>query len=265
MNFSWPSILLYTCCAGGLLAVSGCDQLPGKPKESDRWVAPDAIKDFKTLFGTNCSACHGDDASIGPSISVENPLYLAVVPKDFMKKVIADGIKGTAMPGFAKANGGDLTDEQIDILVNNLAGKAAIQQTAESNKTSSGSNLPPYSAPLGDADRGSEAYNQYCAGCHGQAGQGGKKAGSIVKPDYLHLVSDQYLRSVILAGRPELGMPNYQKRPNNPPMSSEQVSDVVAWLVSHRHPSEEAQSSPSSTPRDQAQASPSLTPNGTPQ
>ena len=56
MNFSWPSILLYTCCAGGLLAVSGCDQLPGKPKESDRWIAPDAIKDFKQLFGTNCSA-----------------------------------------------------------------------------------------------------------------------------------------------------------------------------------------------------------------
>ncbi|MBV9733711.1 MAG: cytochrome c, partial [Verrucomicrobia bacterium] len=115
------------------------------------------------------------------------------------------------MPAFAKANGGNLTDEQIDILVNNLAGKAATQQTAGANKASSGSSLPPYSAPPGDADRGSEAYNQYCAGCHGQAGEGGKKAGSIVNPDYLHLVSDQYLRSIIIAGRPELGMPNYQE------------------------------------------------------
>jgi|ERR1700747_931309 cytochrome c oxidase cbb3-type subunit III len=247
MNFSWPSILLYSGFAAGLVAMSGCDQLPGKPKESDRWVAPDAIKDFKTLFGTNCSACHGDDASIGPSISVENPLYLAVVPKDFMKKVIADGIKGTAMPGFAKANGGDLTDEQIDILVNNLAGKAAIQQTAESNKTSSGSNLPPYSAPLGDADRGSEAYNQYCAGCHGQAGQGGKKAGSIVNPDYLHLVSDQYLRSVIIAGRPELGMPNYQEFVKDHPMSPEDIANVVAWLASHRHNASEANAAVSPT------------------
>jgi cytochrome c oxidase cbb3-type subunit 3 len=247
MNFSWPSMLLYAGFASGLVAMSGCDQLPGKPKESDRWVAPDAIKDFKTLFGTNCSACHGDDASIGPSISVENPLYLAVVPKDFMKKVIADGIKGTAMPGFAKANGGDLTDEQIDILVNNLAGKAAIQQTAESNKTSSGSNLPPYSAPLGDADRGSEAYNQYCAGCHGQAGQGGKKAGSIVNPDYLHLVSDQYLRSVIIAGRPELGMPNYQEFVKDHPMSPEDIANVVAWLASHRHNASEANAAVSPT------------------
>src|ERR1700756_3901781 len=130
MNFSWPSILLYSGFAAGLVAMSGCDQLPGKPKESDRWVAPDAIKDFKTLFGTNCSACHGDDASIGPSISVQNPLYLAVVPKDFLKKVIAEGIKKTAVRAFAKANGGNLTDQKINILVDDLAGKAAPQQPA---------------------------------------------------------------------------------------------------------------------------------------
>jgi cytochrome c oxidase cbb3-type subunit III len=250
MNFSWPSILLYTCCAGGLLAVSGCDQLPGKPKESDRWIAPDAIKDFKQLFGTNCSACHGDDAAIGPALSVQNPFYLAIVPKDVLKKLIAEGIKGTAMPGFAKANGGNLTDEQIDILVNNLTGKAATQQTAESNKASSGGNLPPYSAPPGDADHGSEAYNQYCAGCHGQAGDGGKKAGSIVNPDYLHLVSDQYLRSIIIAGRPELGMPNYQEFVKDHPMSPEDIANVVAWLASHRHGASEANAavSPTATP-----------------
>lgn len=245
MNFSWPSVLLYTSFAAGLLALSGCDQLPGKPKESDRWVAPDAIKDFKQLFGTNCSACHGDDAAIGPSLSVQNPLYLAVVPKDVLKKIIADGIKATAMPAFAKANGGEITDEQIDILVNNLAGKAAPQQTG-SDKSSSG-NLPPYSAPLGDADRGSEAYNQYCAGCHGQAGEGGKKAGSIVNPDYLHLVSDQYLRSVIIGGRPELEMPNYQEFVKDHPMSPEDIANVVAWLASHRHNASEANAAVSPT------------------
>jgi cytochrome c oxidase cbb3-type subunit III len=245
MNFSWPSILLYAGFASGLVAISGCDQLPGKPKESDRWQAPDAIKDFKTLFGTNCSACHGDGASIGPALSVENPLYLAVVPKDVLKKIIADGIKGTAMVGFAKANGGELTDEQIDILVNNLAGKAATQQTAGSNETAG--NLPPYSAPPGDADRGSEAYNQYCAGCHGQAGEGGTKAGSIVNPDYLHLVSDQYLRSVIIAGRPELGMPNYQEFVKDHPMSPEDIANVVAWLASHRHNASEANAAVSPT------------------
>lgn len=235
MNFSWPSILFYACSTAGLLAVSGCDQLPGKPKESDRWQPPEAVKDFKTLFGTNCSACHGDDASIGPALSVQNPLFLAVIPKDTLRKIIADGIKGTPMQGFAKASGGDLTDEQIDILANNLSSKA-VQQP----------NLPAYSAPLGDANHGSEVYNQYCANCHGQAGQGGK-AGSVVNPDYLHLVTDQYLRSVIVAGRPELGMPNYQEFVKDHPMSSEEIADVVAWLTSHRLTAEEANAAVSPT------------------
>jgi len=247
MNFSWARVLLYSSFVAGLLALSGCDQLPGKPKESDRWVPPDQIKDFKELFGTNCSACHGDDSSIGPSLSVQNPLYLAVVPKDVLKKIIAEGIKSTAMPAFAKANGGELTDEQIDIIVNNLAGKAAPQQTTGSNNSSAGSNLPPYSAALGDADRGSEAYNQYCASCHGQAGEGGKKAGSIVNPDYLHLVSDQYLRSVIIAGRPELEMPNYQEFVKDHPMSPEDIANLVAWLASHRHNANEANAAVSPT------------------
>ena len=254
MNFSWLSILLYAGFASGLVAMSGCDQLPGKPKESDRWVAPDAIKDFKALFGTNCSGCHGDDASIGPALSVQNPLYLAVVPKDFMRKVIADGIKGTAMPGFAKANGGDLTDEQVGILVTNLTSKA-VQQTT----------LPSYSAALGEAAHGSEVYNQYCAGCHGRAGQGGKKAGSVVNPDYLHLVSDQYLRSVIVGGRPELGMPNYQQFAKDHPMSSEEIADVVAWLVSHRLTTEEANAPVSPTANEEANAAVSPTANGSSQ
>jgi len=242
MNFSWQSFLSYGCFAASLLAVSGCDQLPGKPKESDRWQPPETVKDFKTLFGANCSACHGDDASIGPSISVQNPLYLAVIPKDVLRKIVAEGIKGTAMPGFAKANGGDLTDEQVDILVNNLTSKAA-QQT----------NLPSYSAAPGDANHGSEVYNQYCANCHGQAGQGGEKAGAMVNPDYLHLVSDQYLRSVIICGRPELGMPNYQEVVRDHPMSTQEIADVVAWLASHRLPAEGATAAASPTANGSSQ------------
>jgi cytochrome c oxidase cbb3-type subunit 3 len=242
MNLSWPKLLLCGCSVAGLLGVSGCDQLPGKPKESDRWQPPEAVKDFKTLFGTNCSACHGDDTSIGPALSVQNPLFLAVIPKDTLRKIIAEGIKGTPMPGFAKANGGDLTDEQVDIVTNTLVSKAAQQ-----------ANLPPYSAPLGDANHGSEVYNQYCASCHGQAGQGGEKAGSVVNPDYLHLVSDQYLRSVIVGGRPELGMPNYQEFVKDHPMSTQDIADVVAWVASHRLTTEEANAAVSPTANSSSQ------------
>ena len=74
-----------------------------------------------------------------------------------------------------------------------------------------------------------------------------EKPAQLVNPDYLHLVSDQYLRSVIIAGRPELGMPNYQEFVKDHPMSSEEIADVVAWLASHRLTAEEANAAVSPT------------------
>ena len=47
-------------------------------------------------------------------------------------------------------------------------------------------NLPPYSAALGDAERGESVFAQNCADCHGSDGEGVKgKAGSVVDPAYL--------------------------------------------------------------------------------
>jgi cytochrome c oxidase cbb3-type subunit III len=220
-------ILLALCAVNGLIGLSGCDQLPGKPKLSDRWQPPEAEKNFRVLFTGNCQACHAGEANIGAAISMRDPLYLAVVPRDVLRKVIVEGIPGTTMPGFLKANGGDLTDEQVDIIVNGILDWGKSAQIAKAN-------LPPYSAPLGDANRGSEVYNRFCASCHGQVGQNGK-AGSILQPDYLQLVSDQYLRSVTIAGRPELGMPNYQNLVPNQPMSDQDIADIVGWLASHRN------------------------------
>jgi mono/diheme cytochrome c family protein len=218
---------IFLLALGGIAGLSSCDQLPGKPKESDRWKPPEAEKNFQVLFEENCRACHAGETNIGASISMRDPFYLAIIPPDVLRKITAEGIPGTTMPGFLKANGGELTDEQVDIIVNGILNWG---KSAQITKT----NLPPYSAALGDANRGSEVYNRFCASCHGQVGQNGK-AGSILQPDYLQLVSDQYLRSVTIAGRPELGMPNYQNLVPNQPMSDQDIADIVGWLASHRN------------------------------
>ena len=233
--------LLAAASAGLLLSLSGCDQLPGKPKESDRWQPPEAEKDFKVLFAANCRACHSSANTVGPSISMHDGLYVAVIPPETLRQVIAEGVKSSLMPGFSQKQGGDLTDEQIDILVKGIEDWGKSQNV---NRES----LPPYAASPGDVSQGANVYNQYCASCHGQAGTGGK-SGSIVNPDYLHLVSDQYLRSVVIAGRAELGMPNYQYMVPGKPMSNEDIANVVAWLSSHRQPNQEP--TPTATPTPQ--------------
>jgi cytochrome c oxidase cbb3-type subunit 3 len=219
-------ILNWCFLFAGFAALCGCDQLPGKPREEDRWKPPDAIKNFADLYNTNCVACHGNAKMFGPSMSMNNPVYLSVVPKDAMRKVIAEGVSGTMMPGYSTVVGGMLTDEQINILIDGIRNWSAGHTTA-------GSNQPAYAAPAGDAQRGASVYAQDCAQCHGKEGAGGK-SGSIVDAAYLSLVSDQYLRTVIIAGRPELGMPGYQEYVSGKPMTTEEIADVVAWLSSHR-------------------------------
>jgi mono/diheme cytochrome c family protein len=231
----------------GLAALCSCEWLPGKPKEEDRWKPPEAIKNFADLYSTNCLACHGNDKKIGPSISMSNPVYLSVVPKDAMRKVIAEGIPGTMMPGYSSAVGGTLTDEQINILVDGILSSSKGQTIAESDR-------PPYSAPPGDVQRGAAVYAQDCAQCHGNEGTGGK-AGSVVEEAYLSLVSNQYLRSVVIAGRPELGMPGYREYVSGKPMSAEEIADVVGWLASHRQGPAPGQSTPPAATASSTQTS----------
>jgi cytochrome c oxidase cbb3-type subunit 3/ubiquinol-cytochrome c reductase cytochrome c subunit len=64
-------------------------------------------------------------------------------------------------------------------------------------------------------------------------GNGGT-AGGITNPSFLALYNDQSLRTLIIAGRPDLGHPGWRGYPQKPPLDSAQVSDIVAWLAAKR-------------------------------
>src|SRR2546426_7252644 len=53
---------------------------------------------------------------------------------------------------------------------------------------------------------------------------------------YLALVSDQGLRTTVIVGRPDLGMPDWRGYVRGQPLSPEHVADVTAWLVAQRRP-----------------------------
>ena len=216
------SILLAACAFG----LSGCDWMPGRPKPADKWQSPEEVSGFDRLYRGNCLACHGLGTVTGASIAMDNPTYLAVVPGDTLLEVVAGGVHGTAMPGSSKAAGGTLTTAQIKTIVDGIL--------AKKSAPASGTALPPYSAPLGDAAQGGRVFAASCASCHGTDGTGGKKAGSVVNASYLDLVSDQYLRTIVIAGRPDLGCPDFANRTPGKPMTSDDISAVTAWLASHR-------------------------------
>ena len=157
-----------------------------------------------------------------------DPVFLAIADDSAIRNATSNGVRGTPMPAFAQSAGGMLTDKQIDSLVRGIRSWAPSEDLR-------GSNPPPYIAKTaGNAPRGADVYQTFCSGCHGPNGTGGQSASSIVDPSYLALVSDQYLRTEVIAGRPELGAPDWRENVPGRPMSDQEVTDVVAWLAARR-------------------------------
>lgn len=213
---------------------AGCDALPGRPSEADRPLRPSQVKDFARLFNENCSGCHGADGRFGPALPLHNPTFLALVDDASLRQVVRQGVRGTAMPAFARSAGGVLTDEQIDIVISGMR-----QQWGHPDALT-GMSPPPYASDdTGDFARGREVYVASCQSCHGSDGAGNAKVGvpgSIVDASYLALVSAQALRTLVIAGRPDLDHPDWRSYPPGQPLTGQQVSDVVAWLVAQRAP-----------------------------
>jgi mono/diheme cytochrome c family protein len=210
-----------------MILLSGCDALPGKPTPGERPLRPEQVVDFDRLYGDNCAGCHGADGTLGAARPLNDPVYLALVGAARLVEVSAAGVPGSLMPGFAVAAGGSLTDRQIDIVVNGMLTRWGGGDPLR------GVSAPPYTASTaGDTGRGGAAYAIHCAQCHGAGGTGGQKGGSVVDPAYLGLVSDQALRTVVICGRRDLGMPDW--RGEGRAMSDQDVSDVVAWLIAQR-------------------------------
>jgi len=210
------------------VAICGCSSAPGRPALDSQVLPPDKVLNFERLYQQNCAGCHGAQGKGGAAVGLATPVYLAVANDATIRRVTAEGIEGTAMPAFAQSSGGMLTDEQVNAIVGGIRSRWATPHLLDV--------VPPsYSALApGDPTRGFGTYNTYCLSCHGAAGRGGPRAGSIVDESYLKLVSDQYLRTIVITGRPEMGAPDWRSNVPGKPMSQEDVSDVVAWLSTQR-------------------------------
>jgi cytochrome c oxidase cbb3-type subunit 3/ubiquinol-cytochrome c reductase cytochrome c subunit len=233
------SLVLAVACGAGI----GCGRIPGKPGPGPEVVRPEEVVDFPALYKQNCAACHGDNGRNGAAISLSNPVYLALAGENRLRGLIANGVPGKLMPAFAMSAGGMLTDGQVTALAQGMVNQWGNPKLLE------GQSPPSYlETSLGNAGQGLQAYQVFCARCHGANGEGGPadgmenssngKLGSIVDPSYLALISNQNLRSILIAGRPDEAMPDWRndatRQMSAKAMTEQQITDIVAWLASKR-------------------------------
>jgi mono/diheme cytochrome c family protein len=213
----------------GATLLSSCAAPHGQPRQGAETLAPNEVSDFSSLFAANCAACHGQDGRGGAALALADPVYLAIADEAAMRGVVTKGVPGTSMAAFADSAGGLLTGKQVEIIIQGIRSRWSRPGVLD------GATPPSYAAKAaGDPQRGETVYRVYCESCHGANGRGGPKGSAITDDSFLALVSDQGLRTIVIAGRPELGAPDWRGNVPGRPMADQEVGDVVAWLVSRR-------------------------------
>ena len=211
------------------LALCGCDRLPGKPGPDSVVPRPDAEVSFTALYRQNCAGCHGENGTKGVATPIGLPEYLALVDDATLRNVIANGVPGTSMPGFAHVSGGSLTDRQIDAVVR------GVRSTWSKDDVLRGVHPPSYADTTpGDPVAGATVYDESCARCHGKVGGPVGHDGSVLNTSFLALVSPQMLRTTVIVGRPEFNMPGWRSVNPNHALTAEEIRDVVAFQLTKR-------------------------------
>ncbi len=214
----------YALALAALTAASTGCRLPGKPGPDYLPTRPDQITNFDVLYKKNCQACHGVDGRDGTAVSLANPAYLAYAGRQHIAEITANGVGGSLMPAFATNTGGSLTDQQIQILADGMVSRWGNPAALH------GSTPPPYqSQATANPAAGEALYRSSCLRCHAPG------PSSILDPTYLALISDGGLRTIIVAGMPAQGMPDWHGYPGGP-LEDQQIADVVAFMVRHRTP-----------------------------
>lgn len=202
---------------------------PGKPgPQSEELAAP---LDFKNVYATNCSGCHGADGRQGPGRILNDPLYLTVATRDNIAQVIQHGRPGTSMPPWAQSDGGPLDDKEISTLVDGM------ETNWKKPFNAHGTAIPSYDGAglTGDPANGKKLFLRNCFACHAKGGV----AGPINEATYLSLSSNQNLRTSIIVGRPDfpkIPMPNYSLLKGGHALENQDIADLVSYLASLRPP-----------------------------
>jgi cytochrome c oxidase cbb3-type subunit III len=205
-----------------LLACLGCGEHSGAPGREAAVPRPESELRFEVLYRQNCSACHGENGSGGPALDLANPNYQALVDDASLRRWITSGMPGTEMPAFGESAGGFLTPQQVDTLVNGMRSRWTHAKQNEHD-------MPAYSSiTIGTAEQGRQIFQVNCSSCHRQGRQ------RITDTSYLALMSDQSLRTIVVAGRPDIGQPDWKQVHPGQPLTDQDVSDIVAYLHSLR-------------------------------
>ena len=182
------------------------------------------IAQGKQLFEQNCVVCHQADAIGKPGFapSLTNKELLSIASDRFLEGTIRDGRVGTGMPPF-----GHLGRSKIKAIVAYLRSYSKLPNRA--------AEVDAEDEAHGDPRLGKTWFDDICATCHGDKGDGYAAGGTgtaIGKPGFLSKASDGFIRETIKNGRSNTRMRGFQGPEGLANLSDQEIDDIIVYMRS---------------------------------
>ncbi len=179
-----------------------------------------AIVHAQELYTKYCALCHGDNregyaADNAPSLRSKS-LLATSKNNNFMRYTIQFGRGNSAMAGYLKNQGGPMEYIEIELLLEWLYQMAEVEKPIDLSRE----------PVLGDIELGASVYEENCAVCHGENGEG-ISAPALANPMLLATATDHFLRYAIAEGRDGTPMIAFKDS-----LSDEKIDGLTAFLRS---------------------------------
>ena len=165
-----------------------------------------------------CALCHGDDGEgyrAPQANALNNPEFLSAATDDFLQYATVYGRPNTKMSAWGVSAGGPIEDNTISEIITYIRSWQTIPSVDIHDMEI-----------VGDPEKGSVLYDQYCSSCHGENGDG-NSALSLNNPTFLESVSDGFLFHAITEGRSNTTMMSYSEI-----LTETETHDIIATIRS---------------------------------
>lgn len=191
--------------------------------------AGERLQQGAQLYAENCAVCHGAEGQgrVGATLAKDWP---SIRPDLTVRTIIANGVQGSPMPAWSQANGGPLSEAEIDALVEFILSwqtGGAPRYTPAATATL----RPPFTPPPnveGDPNRGAILFDQNCVVCHGANGEG--RIGATLAKAWPSIRPDLSVKAVISNGVKGSPMPAWSQA-NGGPLTEQEINDLTAFIL----------------------------------
>jgi cytochrome c oxidase cbb3-type subunit 3 len=205
---------------GAILALAG----PAYAQQDD---GGDPVRGAE-LYSTYCAVCHGEtgEGRIGATLT---SVFASISPSALMEQVITAGREGTAMPAWGEAYGGPLTDADVQDIIAYINSWGTASQPPAPAPPLPAVEIPPVPEVDGDPNVGYTLFQQNCAACHGEQGEGG--AGASLNSAFAAIAPGAFTIETVKRGIPGSLMPPFAQSFGGP-LTDQQINDIAAYVLS---------------------------------